>query len=90
MSDQHDNNARKGKGPELIAYSLQSYGEDKTAWNRVGAAFRHKDGEGYDVILNAVPVDGRLTLREQRLEQYKDERGHGTRRKPRQKGRDER
>lgn len=30
----------------------------------VGAAWPHKDGKGYDVFLEAVPVNGKLTMRE--------------------------
>ena len=30
----------------------------------VGAAWPHKDGKGYDVFLDAVPLDGKLTMRE--------------------------
>ncbi len=29
----------------------------------IGAAFAHKDGEGFDVTLDALPVSGRVTLR---------------------------
>ena len=63
------------RSPEMIAYSVRDRGEDKdAAWNRVGAAWRHKDGQGYDVVLDAAPIDGRVTLREQRREEFKEER----------------
>ena len=32
-------------------------------WMRVGVAFSHKDGKGFDVMLQAVPVDGKVVLR---------------------------
>lgn len=66
------------KGPDYIAYSVRDRGQDKdAAWNRVGAAWEHRDGKGYDVQLDATPVDGRLTLREQRREEYREARGTG-------------
>lgn len=67
--------SEKGNGPDFIAYSVRDRGQDKdAAWNRVGAAWGHKDGKGYDVQLDATPVDGRVTLREQRREEYREAR----------------
>lgn len=72
--NKHDDTRNEKRGPDMVAYSVQSYGKDQSAWNRIGAAFSHRDGEGYDVILHAMPLDGRVTLREQRMEAYKDNR----------------
>ena len=61
----------QGNGPDYVAFSVRDRGPEKeAAWNRVGAAWRHRDGKGYDVQLDATPVDGRVTLREQRREDY--------------------
>jgi hypothetical protein len=30
---------------------------------RLGAAWQHKDGKGFNVQLDCVPLDGRITLR---------------------------
>lgn len=46
----------------MIAYTIRDAGENKH-WDRVGAAFPHKDGQGFDVVLDALPVSGRVTLR---------------------------
>ena len=32
-------------------------------WTRVGSAWAHKDGKGFNVVLSALPVNGRLVLR---------------------------
>ena len=32
-------------------------------WLSIGAAFEHADGKGYNVILQALPIDGKLVLR---------------------------
>ena len=41
-------------------------GEDeKPFWTRIGSAWRHaKDGKGYNIVLSALPINGRLVLRE--------------------------
>lgn len=66
----------KGKRPDMIAYNVQ--GQDgQSYWNKVGAAWKHKDGAGYDIALDSMPVGGRVTLRklrEDRLQSYEDER----------------
>ena len=38
-------------------------GEEKASWLRIGAAFAHKDGKGFNAELRAVPVSGKLVLR---------------------------
>jgi hypothetical protein len=39
-------------------------GNDTDAfWTRVGSAWAHKDGKGFNVVLSALPVNGRLVLR---------------------------
>lgn len=52
-----------GGKPSHIAYHVRDTEEGGSYFNRVGAAFAHKDGEGYSVILDSMPVDGRVTLR---------------------------
>jgi hypothetical protein len=44
-----------------IAYSVRDAG-DKNYWDRIGAAFAHKNGGGFDALLDAVPLNGRITL----------------------------
>ena len=40
-------------------------GDDNDAfWTRVGSAWPHKDGKGLNVVLSALPVNGRIVLRE--------------------------
>lgn len=48
------------------AFTVREYqqdGETKNEWNKIGVAFPHKDGKGFNVILQAVPVDGEVYLR---------------------------
>jgi len=38
-------------------------GTEKSNWTRVGVAFPHKDGNGLNVELRAIPVSGKLVIR---------------------------
>ncbi len=75
MSDQDTPKQTTGRQPDTLAYTVKDRGQDKDpVWNRIGAAWAHKDGKGQDVILDAIPVDGRITLRENRAEDFKEKR----------------
>jgi hypothetical protein len=38
-------------------------GEEKSNWTRIGSAWPHKDGKGFNAELRALPVSGKLVLR---------------------------
>jgi hypothetical protein len=44
-------------------------GTEQASWIRVGVAFPHKDGKGFNVALKAVPVSGKLVIREHEVKQ---------------------
>ena len=72
-----DNTGSAGRKPDFIAYNVRESGDGKGYWNKVGAAWRHRDGRGYEVHLESLPVDGRVSLRElrdERMQGYEDER----------------
>jgi hypothetical protein len=51
--------------PDYIVYGVQDRDRgQKPVWTRVGAAFRHKEKEGLNIDLRALPInfDGRLVL----------------------------
>lgn len=57
-------NTRSGKAPTHIAYHVRDGQGDKSFWTRIGAAWAHSDGNGFNVQLDGlVPLDGRITLR---------------------------
>ena len=66
--------ADEPKRPSHIAYHVREGQDGKSFFNRVGSAFPHKDGEGFNVILDAVPVDGNVTLRtpKERVEEMRN------------------
>ncbi len=38
-------------------------GEEKTHWIAIGSAWPTKDGKGFDVRLDALPIDGRIVIK---------------------------
>ncbi len=38
-------------------------GTEKANWTRIGVAWPHKDGNGLNVELKAIPVSGKLVIR---------------------------
>ena len=48
----------------FVVEDREGEGKDEDAfWTRVGSAWAHKDGKGFNVVLSALPVNGRLVLR---------------------------
>lgn len=45
------------------AFSVIKREGQEDYWLPIGAAFEHADGKGYNVILQALPIDGKLVLR---------------------------
>lgn len=76
MSDESTPKDAASKMPSHLAYTVRESKDGKSYFNRVGSAFQHKDGQGFNVELDATPVNGRLTLRT--LKERLDERRGGT------------
>ena len=75
MSEQ--GNSDGGRRPDFIAYNVRESRDGKGFFQRVGAAWPHRDGKGYDVQLDSIPLNGRVTLREmreERMQGYENER----------------
>lgn len=49
--------------PDFKCYTTIKRDGQKDVWIDVGAAFLHQDGAGLNVILQALPLDGRIVLR---------------------------
>ena len=49
----------------FVVEEREGEGKDEDAfWTRVGSAWPHKDGKGFNIVLSALPLNGRLVLRE--------------------------
>ncbi len=60
------NSATPKNRPTHTAYSVRKYqknGEHKSDWTQVGVAWAHGDGNGFDIVLEALPVNGKIAIR---------------------------
>ena len=51
------------KSPTHVAYHVRNRDGGDAIWTRIGSAWAHADGNGYNIHIEAVPLDGRITLR---------------------------
>ena len=49
--------------PSYRAYTVIKREGQDDFWLAIGAAFMHQDGDGFNVVLQALPIDGRVVLR---------------------------
>lgn len=56
-------NTKTAKSPTYAAYQVRERAGQKSVWTRIGSAWPHTDGHGLSLQLDAVPLDGRITLR---------------------------
>ena len=51
--------------PAYHAYSVSNPDQDggKSTWTRIGAVWPHKNGDGYNLQLDCMPLDGCVVLR---------------------------
>ena len=47
-----------GSGPRKRGEGQEDF------WQALGAAFPHQDGKGFNIVLQALPIDGKIVLRE--------------------------
>jgi hypothetical protein len=59
------NTATATKSPSHIVYHVRDRQGQKAIFTRIGAAWPHKDGNGFNIQIDVTPLDGRLTLRVQ-------------------------
>ena len=53
-----------GKRPSYIAYQVTTREEGKkSSWTKIGVGFMHVDAAGFNILLDCLPTDGRITLR---------------------------
>ena len=55
--------------PDYEVFIIKEFGtseEKKSKWTKIGAGWSHKDGEGISLQLDAIPIDGKLSVRKYR------------------------
>jgi hypothetical protein len=63
MTTKQTSEAPASKSPTHVAYQIRDREGGKGFWTRIGAAWAHGDGQGFNIQLESVPLDGRITLR---------------------------
>lgn len=51
-----------GRAPSHIAYHVRDTSK-KSIWTRIGCAWPHIDGNGFNIQIEVAPLDGRVSLR---------------------------
>ena len=63
MSNEKSETTTSSKTPSHIAYHVRDREGQKGFFTRIGVAWVHKDGKGFSLQVDVVPLDGRITLR---------------------------
>ena len=61
--------------PTYRAYTVIKREGQDPFWLPIGAAFMHQDGDGYHVVLQALPIDGKIVLRLPKADEQVTETG---------------
>lgn len=68
-----NNNADQSKPQPLGVFVVDERSQDRKFWTRVGAAWAHEDGKGYNLeIVPGISVSGRLVIRERKQDEAQD------------------
>ena len=60
--------------PAYRAYTVIKREGKDDFWLNLGVAFRHENGEGFNLLLQALPLDGKIVLRVYKDEEEEDEK----------------
>ena len=63
MTDTNETKTVTSKSPSHYAYNVRNREGGENYWMRIGSAWAHQDGNGFNIQIETVPLDGRITLR---------------------------
>ena len=65
MSNQQNSaqETSSSRTPSHAAYQVRDREGQKGYWTRIGSAWAHQDGSGFNIQLECVPLDGKIVLR---------------------------
>lgn len=63
MTDSTNNQSTASKTPSHVAYQVRDREGGKGFWTRIGGAWAHADGKGFNIQIETVPLDGRIVIR---------------------------
>jgi hypothetical protein len=53
---------KNNRAPSHRVYIVKGEGEN-SKWTEIGVAWANADGQGYAIVLDALPISGRLVMR---------------------------
>ena len=63
--------------PAYRAYTVIKRDNKDDYWLNLGVAFPHEDGEGFNLLLQALPLDGKIVLRTYKEDEEEDKAPKG-------------
>jgi hypothetical protein len=63
MSGSFNDQTSTSKTPSHAAYHVRDRKNGDAIWTRIGSAWQHADGKGFNIQLETMPLDGRISLR---------------------------
>jgi hypothetical protein len=63
MSESPITASSTSKTPSHFAYHVRDSKGGDAFWTRIGSAWQHGDGKGFNIQIETVPLDGRISLR---------------------------
>lgn len=63
MSESLNNPSSTSKTPNHVAYHVRDTKTADAIWTRIGSAWQHADAKGFNILIETVPLDGRISLR---------------------------
>jgi len=63
MSESSTNPSSISKAPSHIAYHVRDRKDGDAYRTRVGSGWQHADGKGINILIETMPLDGRISLR---------------------------
>ncbi len=67
-------NEKSTRRPTHAVYQVEGEG-DHAYWTKIGAAWQHEDGDGFNLKLSAVPLTGRVVVRKPKAKEQSDGEG---------------
>lgn len=58
--------------PAYRAYTVIKRDGKEDFWLNLGVAFTHEDGDGFNLLLQALPLDGKIVLRTYKEEEEEE------------------
>jgi hypothetical protein len=63
MTNKPDSGTPGPKTPTHYAYHVRDREGNDAIWTRISGAWAHADGKGFNIQIETVPLDGRISLR---------------------------